>query len=97
MFVSESSVEISLDYRYELIGCLALRWERLLAFDQNVKSQVALDQFRHQSIQRTATRGDELQDFLALTLTGERPLDGLDLAFDTPNAREHLYFVFRRV
>jgi hypothetical protein len=97
MFVSESSVEISLDYRYELIGCLALRWERLLAFDQNVKSQVALDQFRHQSIQGPAAGGDELQDVFAFAVSFKRTFDGFDLAFDSPNPRECLYLVFRCV
>jgi hypothetical protein len=55
---------------------------------------MALDKFRHQAIQRASAGGDQLQNLLALTLTFYRPLNGLDLAFDTPDARERLRFVF---
>jgi hypothetical protein len=97
MVVSEPSVEISFDHRYELVGCLMLRRECLLAFDEDMKSQMALNQFCHQSIQCAATGGDELQDFFALLLPIERPLNRLDLALDATDARKRLCLVFRRM
>ena len=92
--VSESLIEIPLDHSYEIIGCLTLRWERLLTLDQNMKSQVAFDQFSHQSIQCPATGGDELQDVFAFAVSFKGTFDGFDLAFDSPNSREGLYLIF---
>src|ERR1700724_1881435 len=82
--VSESLVEISLDHRYQFIGRLTLRWEGLLSFDQNMKSQMAFDQLRHQSIKRTATGSDELQDVFAFAAPFKRAFYGFVLPFDTP-------------
>jgi hypothetical protein len=55
---------------------------------------MTLDEFRHQAIQCASAGSDQLQNLLALALTFYRPLNSLDLAFDTPDARERLRFVF---
>jgi hypothetical protein len=59
-----------------------------------MKFQVALDQFSHQSIQRPAAGGDELQDVFAFAVPFKRTFDGFNLAFDTPDPREGLHLVF---
>ena len=68
-----------------------------MTLDQNVKSQVTLNQFRHQSIQRATARGYELQDLFAFTLSIQCPFNRFDLALDAPDARQHLHFVFCRM
>ena len=47
---------------------------------------MAVDQFRHQSVQRAATGGHELQDVFAVSFSVESPLNGFDLALYAPNA-----------
>jgi hypothetical protein len=79
-------LEIPLDDGDEVVGGLQLRGEGLLAWDENVKPDLAFDQFRHQPVESPSARSDELKNFLALVLfSGKGSLNGFDLTLDAPD------------
>jgi hypothetical protein len=59
---------------------------------QHVEPDMALDQFRHQAIQRSAAGRDELKYVRALALFVERTFDRFDLTAKTPHPGEKLLF-----
>jgi hypothetical protein len=69
-----------------------------LAWDEDVISDLALDQLGHEPIQRPSTGSDKLQNLFALILFAcKHPFDGLDLAFDAADPAEHLFSILARV
>src|ERR1700739_4928 len=89
------SVEISLDDRNQFIGSLKLRRKRLLTRNKNVELKVTFYQLGHQSIERAATGGNELENLFAFARTLQCALDGLHLTLDATSSAKHLHFVFR--
>jgi hypothetical protein len=55
---------------------------------------MALDEFCHQPIQCTATRGNELQDLFTLALPVKRSPDRFDLPLDTTDTGDVLALLF---
>jgi hypothetical protein len=87
------SVEIPLHDRNQLIRGLKLGRERLLIRAKNVKSQMALDQLRHEPIEGATAGRDELKNLFTFTLPIQRALYGFHLPFDSFHATEHPGFV----
>jgi hypothetical protein len=60
-----------------------------------MESKLALDKLCHEPIQCSSAGSDELQDLFAFVLfAGKSPFNRLDLALDTANPAQHLFFVF---
>src|SRR5579862_1744036 len=92
------SFEVAFHNSNQVIGGFQLGRERFLAWREDVVSYLALDQFCHQSIQCPTTGSNELQDLFALALfSRERSFNRLDLALNTADPAQHLFFVFAGV
>src|ERR1700756_720071 len=92
------SVEIALHHGNEVVCRRLLGWAGFLRGVEHVIAQVAFDQLRHESIQCAATGSNELQDLFALVFfPSERSFNGFDLALNTADPAQHLFFVFAGV
>ena len=76
----------------KLIGSFAFR--RCGARTQNVVADMAFDHFVHQTVDCSAGGGDDLQDFGALVFCCQGLLNRLNLATNTPYARQKGAFRF---
>lgn len=58
-----------------------------------MKSNMPLNQLRHQSVERAATRCDQLQNVFAIALAFKGSFHGFNLALNPADPGEHFGFV----
>jgi hypothetical protein len=58
---------------------------------------MAFDELCHESFERTAAGGYELQSLFVVAPHIERPLDSFHLPSDAPYVRKHLFLIYDRL
>ena len=84
------SLEIGSDYFEQLLGGFSVKCSRMLLRVDQMRVDVILNHFRHQSRYRSPHTGDQVHDLFTASLAIERTLDGLDLTSDAAHACKEL-------
>ena len=80
-----------MDDREKLLGGFLLVRCGLAMRIEHMVPHMAFDDLRHQTSERSTTRGDGVEDATAVLLFSfNRSFDGFDLAFDAPNSADEL-------
>ena len=92
------SAKVRVDDREKLLGGFLLVRCGLAMRVEHVMPHMAFDDLRHQSSERSPTRGDGVEDATAVLLFRfDGSLDGFDLAFDTPDSADELLLLEMKV
>jgi hypothetical protein len=81
-----SSLEIGSDHLEQLLSGLGVKCARMLLRVDQMRVDVILNHFRHQSRYRPPHTGDQVHDLFTASLAIEGTLDSLDLAPDAAGA-----------
>jgi len=82
------SLEIGSDYFEQLLGGLSVKCARMLLRVDQMRVDVILNHFRHQSRYRPPHTGDQVHDLFTASLAIERTLDSLNLTSDAAHPRK---------
>jgi hypothetical protein len=85
------SLEIGSDYFEQLLSGLRVECARMLLRVDQMRVNVILNHFRHQSRYRPPPTGDQVHDLFTSSLTIERTLDSLDLTSDAAHPCKKLF------
>ena len=84
------SLEIGADDFEQLLGGLSVKCARMLFRVDQMRLDVILNHFRHQSRYRSPHTGDQVHDLFTASLAIERTLDSLDLTSDAAHPCKEL-------
>jgi hypothetical protein len=85
------SFEIGSDYFEQLIGGLNIKRARMLLRVDQMRADVILNHFRHQSRYRPPYPGDQMHDLFTASFAIECTLDSLDLTSDAAHPCKELF------
>jgi hypothetical protein len=89
--LTECSLEIGSDYFEQLLSGLSVKCARMLLRVDQMRVDVILNHFRHQSRYRPPHTGDQVHDLFTASLAIERTLDRLDLTPDAAHPSKELF------